>query len=82
MTVLRAHNVAMREVKTMITAKPLEPFYKLLSRSNLAISFRLIQNQESCRKESVLQESIPKMPAMVQHRRGHRQLQLSRNKVN
>lgn len=82
MTVLRAHNVAMREVNTMITAKPLEPFYKLLSRSDLAISFRLIQNQESGRKESVLQESIPKTAAMVKHRRGHRQLQLSRNKVN
>lgn len=73
MTVLRAHHVAMREVNT-ITAKLLEPFYKLLSRANLVISFRLIQNQESCRKESVLQESIPKTLAMVKHRRGHRLL--------
>lgn len=82
MTVLKAHNVAMREVNTMITAKLFEPFYKLLSRSHPGISFRLIQKQESCRKESVLPQSIPKMLAMVKHRRGHRQLQLSRKKVN
>lgn len=82
MTVLSAHNVAMREGNTMITAKLFKPFYKLLSSANLVISFRLIQNQESCRKASVLQESIPKTLAMAKHRRGHRQLQLSRNKVN
>lgn len=82
MTVLRVHNVAVRKVNTMITAKPFEPFYKLLLRSHLVISSRFIQNQESCRKESVLQGSIPKTLAMVKHRRSHRQLQLSRNKVN
>jgi len=54
----------MKEVNP-IRAELFKPFCILLLWPHLVISFTLIQNQKSCRKESALQEWIPKKLAML-----------------
>lgn len=70
MIVLGGHNVAIREVSYMI-AELFKAFCKVVSRPHVVISFKFIQNQETWRKETVLQDSTPKKLTIKRQKRSH-----------